>query len=361
MAAAGVSRAAGADLVVGVDVGGTKLAVRAETVSGELVTDVTVGASGWSATPAGAAAEWLRSRLDRCLPGLSGGSRVVAAGIGAQGCDSAAICSKLELALDAVGVPATVVNDGALLVPAAGLQAGAGIVAGTGSIAVGTGVSGETLLAGGWGWVLGDEGGAAAIVREATRAVLTAHDQGLPDDGLLAALADAFGVDASGVDASGVDASGVDASGVDASGVDASGVDAFGVEASGAGGSGALGAWVAERLARLVNDEPTAENWAPRAPAVFAAADAGSARAVAVIEAAAAELAALAGRLRARGAVGTAVVAGGSVVAGQPRLARALAAQLRLVDAEFELRVLAEAPVAGAVVLARRLLGSRSS
>jgi len=104
--------------------------------------------------------------------------------------------------------------------------------------------------------------------------------------------------------------------------------------------------------------EPTVENWALRAPAVFAAAEAGSGRAAAVIEEAAAELAALVRRLRARGAVGTAVVAGGSVVTRQPVLARALEAQLRLVDAELELRVLAEEPVTGALVLARRLLGS---
>jgi N-acetylglucosamine kinase-like BadF-type ATPase len=89
---------------------------------------------------------------------------------------------------------------------------------------------------------------------------------------------------------------------------------------------------------------------------VFAAAEAGSGRAAAVIEAAAAELAALVRRVRARGAVGTTVVAGGSVVTRQPLLARALADRLRLVDAGFELRVLAEEPVAGAVVLARRLL-----
>jgi hypothetical protein len=61
---------------------------------------------------------------------------------------------------------------------------------------------------------------------------------------------------------------------------------------------------------------------------------------------------------QARGAVGTAVVAGGSVVTRQPLLARSLEAQLRLVDAELELRVLAEEPVAGAVALARRLLES---
>jgi N-acetylglucosamine kinase-like BadF-type ATPase len=306
--------AAGADLVVGLDVGGTKLAVRAETVGGSPVADVMVAASGWSATPAGTAALWISGHLSRCLPA---GARVVAAGIGAQGCDSAQICSDLRLALGALGVPATVVNDGELLVPAAGLDAGIGIVAGTGSIAVGTSSSGEILLAGGWGWVLGDEGGAAALVREATRAALAAHDERLADDGLLAAL-----------------------------------LEAFGVAASRAGG-GAV-----ERLTRLVNDQPTVENWAPRAPAVFAAAEGGSGLAMAVIEAAAAELAGLVRRLRARGAAGTAVVAGGSVVTRQPLLARALEAQLLLVDAEIELRVLAEEPVAGAVVLARRRLGS---
>jgi N-acetylglucosamine kinase-like BadF-type ATPase len=120
----------------------------------------------------------------------------------------------------------------------------------------------------------------------------------------------------------------------------------------------ACGGGTVERLARLVNDEPTVENWAPRAPAVFAAASAGSGRAAAVIEAAATELAALAGRLRARGAVGTVVVAGGGVVTRQPLLARALAEALRRVDPVLELRVLAGEPVAGAVVLARRMLGS---
>jgi N-acetylglucosamine kinase-like BadF-type ATPase len=302
------------DLLAGVDVGGTKLAVRAETLTGELVADVTLAASGWSATPAAPAAAWLLRHLSQCLPA---DGRVVAAGVGAQGCDSARICEDLRLALAASGIAATVVNDGGLLVPAAGLDTGIGIVAGTGSIAVGTGPSGEVLLAGGWGWVLGDEGGAAAIVRDATRAALRAHDEGQADDGLLAALLDAFGVDGAGAGA-------------------------------------------AERLARLVNDEPTAENWSPRAPAVFAAASAGSARAAAVIEASAAELAALAGRLRTRGAVGTAVVAAGSVITRQPRLARALTAHLERVDPALEPRILDGEPVAGAVTLARRLAGSDS-
>src|SRR5690606_38333955 len=158
------------------------------------------------------------------------------------------------------------------LVPAAGLESGLGVIAGTGSIGVGRDTAGAAVITGGWGWVIGDEAGAAGIVREAARAALFAHDDGLPDDGLLAALLDAFDVED------------------------------------------------AERLARTVNDEPTMYHWGPRAPAVFAAADAGSARAVAVIDGAADSLARLVDQLLARRAVGSDAVAAGSVVVGQPRL-----------------------------------------
>jgi len=133
----------------------------------------------------------------------------------------------------------------------------------TGSIGIAEDADGSPLQAGGWGWVLGDEGGAAAIVREATRAALAAHDAGRADDGLLTALQRAFGVPD------------------------------------------------AERLARAVNDDPTVGNWAPRAPAVFAAADHGSALADAVITAAAGQLTTLVGTLIARGAVGCDVVGRG--------------------------------------------------
>ena len=54
--------------------------------------------------------------------------------------------------------------------------------------------TGDSVITGGWGWVIGDEAGAAGIVREATKAALLAHDDGAPDDGLLAALLAAFGV-----------------------------------------------------------------------------------------------------------------------------------------------------------------------
>jgi N-acetylglucosamine kinase-like BadF-type ATPase len=294
-------------LIAGMDVGGTKLAVRAETIDGARVADVSVSAAGWEAAPAAAAAEWLTKRLAECLPA---GVTVAALGVGAQGCNSPAVGDELQRALAARGVPAVVVNDGALLVPAAGLDHGIAIVAGTGSVAIASDVMGNDLRAGGWGWVLGDEGGAAAIVREATRAALAAHDEGRPDDGLLGALDRAFGVAS------------------------------------------------AESLARAVNDDPVPENWAPRSPAVFAAADGGSALAAGVIDAAAGHLATLVSRLVARGAVGETVVAAGGVITGQPRLARAVRDALARRHPELTLLILDADPVAGAVALARRLLAA---
>jgi N-acetylglucosamine kinase-like BadF-type ATPase len=294
-------------VVAGIDVGGTKLAVRAETIGGDRVVHAECGAAAWSAVPADTAAAWLTSQLG---PHLPPGSEVAALGVGAQGCDSPEVAAALRRALAALGLRAVVVNDGALLVPAAGLTHGIGIVAGTGSIAIAEDAAGNALQAGGWGWVLGDEGGAAAIVREAARAVLAAHDQGRDDDGLQGALQRAFGVPD------------------------------------------------AERLARAVNDEPTVANWAPRAAAVFAAADEGSPLAAAVITAAADQLTALVDRLIARGAVGSDVVAAGGVIVNQPRLAQAFQAQLSRRHPTLRLRILDEAPVAGAVVLARRLLTS---
>jgi N-acetylglucosamine kinase-like BadF-type ATPase len=291
------------DVVVGVDVGATKLAVRVESVSGAVLTDRVLPADDWAAEPADRAAAWLRDRLP-----VPAGATVRALGVGAQGGDSAEVRDELRAALARLGFPATVVNDAALLVPAAGATAGIGVIAGTGAIAVGADASGTAIAAGGWGWVLGDDAGGAGIVRDAVKAALFAHDAGEPDDGLLAALRTAYGVP------------------------------------------------TAERLARAVNDEPTVPNWAPHAPAVFAAADAGSALAAGIVDGAGEHLAVLVDQLVARGAVGDTVVAAGGVLVGAPRLYEALQARLATRQPHLRLVLLTEPPVVGAVALARRLL-----
>ena len=145
--------------------------------------------------------------------------------------------------------------------------------------AVAQDADGRYLFAGGWGWVLGDEAGAAAscVMRHGRR---SAFDQGRADDGLLAALLDAFSV-----------------------------TDA-------------------PALARAVNDEPTMDNCGSWAPVVLTSADAGSARAAGASWAPRDTWWNLVGQLRDRGAVGRDVVAAGSVIVRQPRLIDAFRAAL---------------------------------
>lgn len=295
------------DVLVGLDVGGTKVAVRIEAQDGAPLVDERRPATGWEAEPAGHAAAWIADQVHRAVPP---GITVGAVGVGAQGCNTRAIGAAVERALAGHGFRSRVVNDADLLVPAAGLESGFGIVAGTGAVAVGTTAAGEPRSAGGWGWVLGDDAGAAGLVREATRAVLAAADDGDALDPLGHGLLDAFAVDD------------------------------------------------VEHLARAVNDDPRVERWAPHARVVFDAADAGSTLAERVVDRAADHLAGLVSSLAARGCTGTTVVAAGSVVRGQPRLARALSDRLAARDERRRLVVLQEEPVAGAVALARRLVAT---
>lgn len=293
-------------LLVGLDIGGTKTALLARTPDGSTVVEVAVRRPDWDAEPPRSAAAWIRALLDEHLPA---GSTVLGLGVGAQGLDTGALATRLERALATVGLPARCRNDAALLVPAAGLRAGLGMIAGTGAIVVGEDARGELVTAGGWGAVLGDDAGAAGIVREATRAALGRHDDGLPDDGLLHALLDAFGVA------------------------------------------------TAERLARTVNDVPTTEHWGPRAPAVFRAAEAGSATARAVVERASEHLVRLVDQAVRRGAVGRDVVAAGSVLTRQPTLAAMVRERLAASHPELGLTVLGVPPVVGALALARDAAG----
>jgi N-acetylglucosamine kinase-like BadF-type ATPase len=289
---------------VGLDLGGTKAAVLAVAADGSTVVDAVVVAEGWDAEPLADGVRWVLDLLARTLPD---GVVPRAVGIGAQGLDTPEIAEAFAAALGTAGIRARCVNDAALLVPAAGLEEGIGLIAGTGAIGVATDAAGRPLITGGWGWVIGDEAGAAGIVREATRAALLAHDDGEADDGLLRALLDAFRVSD------------------------------------------------AERLARAVNDEPTMDNWGPAAPAVFAAADAGSPLALTVVDGAAEHLARLVDQLVRRGAVGDVVVAAGSVVVNQPRLAEGVAARIAQRHPGFRLQLLTDPPVVGALAIARRL------
>jgi N-acetylglucosamine kinase-like BadF-type ATPase len=294
-----------ATLVVGIDVGGTKTHLRA--LAGDaLVADHVRASGGWRPHDPVAAAGWLAALVAEALPA---GARPSAVAVGGHACETPRQCAQIRTALQLhFDAPALVVGDAQLLVPAAGLDKGVGLVAGTGSVAVGRLPDGTPVQVGGWGAVLGDEGGAAGLVREAARAVWAAHDRGERPDALALGLIAALDVPE---------------------------VPALG--------------------AALESATDVSAEWGRHAPVVFAAAADGSALARTVIDEAGWALAALVTRLADRGvAVDDVVVAGGTVLS-QPGLFDAFSVALAETLPTARARPLRVPPVEGAVALARSL------
>lgn len=87
-----------------------------------------------------------------------------------------------------------VVNDARLVIAAGTPQGhGIGLICGTGSIAIGRSADGRMARAGGWGYILGDEGSGYDIALRALRAATQAADGRGPAQGILAALLEQWG------------------------------------------------------------------------------------------------------------------------------------------------------------------------
>jgi N-acetylglucosamine kinase-like BadF-type ATPase len=291
----------------GIDIGGTKTHVLVKR-NGEILADEIVPTESWRRWQVEPDAEALATLAVR----VCGGAAPAALGIGAHGCDSDRECSEFEGAM-ARWLPSLVkvVNDAELLVPAAGYASGVGVVAGTGSIAVARDGDGRMLAAGGWGWVLGDEGSASGIVREAARAVRGAIDRGERGDLLIDRLLAEYGIGD------------------------------------------------ATRLGRTLSELRGAAAWGRHADVVFAAAAAGSALARRVIVDGGRALGDLVGVLKARGAEAEVVVAGGGVITEQTLLLDSFRARVGEISPASEVVLLRAAPVVGAVAIAERLLQSQ--
>jgi glucosamine kinase len=173
--------------LLGLDIGGSRTRLR-------LVQDGIVVAEleGPGANPAALPAAVVERRLGE-LFGKLGPVRPAACCAGAAGAEVPEARARLEAVLARLlpGAPVEVVHDARLVLAAAGLDHGVALVAGTGSVAYGRAASGKEARAGGWGWLLGDDGSGAWIVREAAREVLRRADAGVSlgalGDGLLAA------------------------------------------------------------------------------------------------------------------------------------------------------------------------------
>lgn len=295
-------------VAIGVDVGGTKTHLRVETHH-QLTQDVVMPTASWWRPGTPIEDEANAERLVSLMGTPAAGPLAVV--VGAHGVDSRRVAITMAQRLKAlVSGPVEVVNDAALVAPAAGFTGpSVTVVAGTGSIVLAVDESGRTTRHGGHGHLLGDEGSAPALVRDLARAVLRAGDRGEQDTTALAALADAFGIPDH--------------------------------------------ADRADELSIAMHAAPSRTDWGNAAPAVFAAAEAGSPLAARVIETHAEVLAGLVRLHLEAGVLPEAVVLAGGVVSHQPSLVDAITGAIHSTHPEQPVVLLREPPVAGALALAR--------
>ena len=265
---------------------------------GEKVTDV----SGPGANVA--TIEWsvVSDRLDTLLDGL-GDVKPDACCAGAAGAEDPEARVRLQDLLTN-RFPASrtcIVHDSQLVLAAAGREEGIALIAGTGTVAYARSAGGREERRGGWGWMVGDEGGGVWITREAARLVMTRADSGA------------------------------------------------GIGVLGAALLAGCGAAAPERMLAYLHERGEAGEWASLASTVFDTAD-DDPGARDIIKRAASELARLVLPLRELCPDGPVVLAGGLIL-NQPRLESELRSLLPLECLRLE-----EPPVEGAVRIAERLL-----
>lgn len=144
----------------------------------------------------GCAAERIQEAMRAAL-GAVPPAHVDAVGIGISG---AAASHAMEWLIEVVRsiLPQALVVPSAdyeiALVGALGRREGILILAGTGSLVYGINEAGESVLLGGWGYLLGDEGSGYWLGREGLRAVIAAEEGLSPPTSLHGALLGALGV-----------------------------------------------------------------------------------------------------------------------------------------------------------------------
>lgn len=169
---------------VGLDIGGSKTRGMVWT-NGSVTADATTGSANvQNVSPAVAAENMaaLFAALD-CADAVE-----VYVGAGGIDTDDDAAALRNLIAPFVPGAQVRVVHDTRLLLAAAGYTEGISVIAGTGSAAWGINVAGDEARAGGWGYLLGDEGSGYWLGREAVRHSLRRMDAGEPVDQLTAEL-----------------------------------------------------------------------------------------------------------------------------------------------------------------------------
>ena len=163
--------------VLGIDAGGTKTVCLLADELGRVVSEARGGGANLQASGELEVEKVLHAVMETAL-----GDRDVqpaAICLGIAGVDRESDAAAVRGIMRRIGFKTRtlVVNDALIaLVAGAGDEPGIVIVAGTGSIAYGRDGAGRAARAGGWGYVLGDEGGGFWIGRAALNAVVRQYD-----------------------------------------------------------------------------------------------------------------------------------------------------------------------------------------
>ncbi len=290
--------------VIGLDIGGSKTHAVAAAATGVHPVEMFAG----SANLASVGAEEVGRQLDAVFDEL-GRDGVVAVCVGAAGADTPALSRRLH-GLVQQRIPAAtvqIVHDTRLILAAAGVDTGIALIAGTGSVAWGRTADDRTARAGGWGYLLGDEGGGFWVGLQAVRHALGLVDAGERPDPLSERLV------------------------------------------------GECGLPEASELIDHFYANPERRYWARRSGIVFDLAAAGDPAAMVIVDGAAAALAALVATVGDRLDLRSPVVLGGGLLMNQPALRDRIAESL---DARgfAEVRSLTREPAFGALDLARAMV-----
>ena len=181
--------------VLGIDAGGTKTVCQLADERGNVLAEARRGGANLQAVGELEVEKVLHEVMEEVLADHEVTPRAICLGI--AGVDRPEDSRVVAAIMRRIGYKARilVVND-ALVALEAGAPGKAGVVviAGTGSIAYGRNERNEAARAGGWGYMLGDEGSGYWIGRAALRAVLREADRRGPETRLTGLLLHYFGV-----------------------------------------------------------------------------------------------------------------------------------------------------------------------
>ena len=175
------------DFIAGIDGGGTKTTILIGETNGNVIDKVKLGAFNINSIKE----EGFRALIDEVISVLNKYGRCLYLTIGAAGVSNSLMRSICEEKFANANIPFELVGDHIIALEGAHNGGpGLAVIAGTGSICFGKGENGVIERTGGWGHIIGDEGSAYALGRDAIKAVIAQMDCTGPETLLTDYLAD---------------------------------------------------------------------------------------------------------------------------------------------------------------------------